>query len=66
MIEAYAGDLENHLRGEEDHVAGMPRKYIPLELHKQIVRKVRICLCGLKVWTEGVKLSVVLDVGFLQ
>lgn len=40
MIESYAEELEKHLRGEEDHVAGMPRKYIPLELHKQIVRKV--------------------------
>ena len=49
MIEAYAVDLEKHLRGEEDHVAGMPRKYVPLELHKQIVRKVRASLCGLDV-----------------
>lgn len=41
MIESYAEDLEKHLCGEEAHIAGMPRKFIPLEMHKQIVRKVR-------------------------
>mmetsp|Transcript_38079 Transcript_38079/g.84818 ORF Transcript_38079/g.84818 Transcript_38079/m.84818 type:complete len:945 (+) Transcript_38079:211-3045(+) len=39
MLEKYCEDLEKHLRGEEDHLQGMPRKWIPLELHKQIVRK---------------------------
>ncbi|KAG1678390.1 hypothetical protein FOA52_015157 [Chlamydomonas sp. UWO 241] len=39
MIEEYAIEVEKHLRGEEDHLQGMPRKYLPLEIHKQILRE---------------------------
>jgi len=39
MLEDYAAEMEKHLRGEEDHLVGMPRKWLPLELHKQVMRK---------------------------
>ncbi len=38
LIEEYATVFEKHLRGEEDHAQGMPRKYLPIEVHKQILR----------------------------
>ncbi|KAG2443533.1 hypothetical protein HXX76_001885 [Chlamydomonas incerta] len=39
VIESYGKALDEHLRYEEDHLQCMPRKYVPLELSKQIVRK---------------------------
>ncbi|KAG2453177.1 hypothetical protein HYH02_002501 [Chlamydomonas schloesseri] len=38
-VEAYGSALEKHLRTEEDHLQGLPRKYIPLALAKELVRK---------------------------
>ena len=32
--------FSDHLRTEEDHVVCMPRKYLPVEVHKQIIRQV--------------------------
>ncbi len=39
-IQAFMDELLPHLRHEEDHLIAMPRKYVNLAIHKQIVRKV--------------------------
>ncbi|KAG1668505.1 hypothetical protein FOA52_012099 [Chlamydomonas sp. UWO 241] len=51
MLEDYAVEVEKHLRGEEDHLQGMPRKYLPLEIHKQIMRECW-ALTPAPVWGE--------------
>eukprot|EP00798_Chlamydomonas_sp_ICE-L_P003362 gene3362-13393_t len=51
MMKDYAEVLELHLRGEEDHLVGMPRKYIPLATHKEIIRKVWE-LTPVETWSE--------------
>jgi hypothetical protein len=39
-VQQYSDLLSSHLRWEEDHLQAMPRKYIPLALSKEIIRKV--------------------------
>lgn len=40
ILPPFFDDFENHLRGEEDNLVCIGRKFLPLELQKQISRKV--------------------------
>lgn len=57
-VERYAVALQAHLRWEEDHLQTMPRKYIPLELSKQIIRK---CWAATPATTWHVLLPLLLE-----